>query len=113
MRRRLEMGGDGGAENRLLGIGAQVFDYIPRGGDKSTRAREGFGHAATDDIDLIIEPEEVYSAATLIAQHAKPMGVIDDTKAVIFLTNADNFGEFGDVAFHRVDAFDDEHTSSP
>ena len=44
-------GGERGAENRLLRMGAQVLDDIMRAGDKTARAGERLGQATGNEVE--------------------------------------------------------------
>ena len=101
-------GGKGGAEDRVLGVGAQIFDILALAGDETARAAERFGEAADDEVDLVGEAEVVRGAAALAAEHAEAVGVVEHVETVELLGGGDQLGEVSDVAFHRVHAFDDE-----
>ena len=80
---------DGGGENGLFGVGAQVLDDLAGGGDKAAGAGERFRHAPADDVDLVVEGEVIDGAAALTTEYAETMGVVDDGEAIVFL------GDFG------------------
>lgn len=89
-------------------MGAEVFDEGFVAGDKAAYGAEGFGHAAADDVHLVGDAEVVGGAAALAAEDAEAVGVVEHGEHFVGGGGFEEGGEGGDVAFHRVDAFDGE-----
>jgi len=106
-------GGLGGAERStedgLLRVSAQVFDDFARGGDEAAGAAKRFREAAAEDVDLGTESEMSGGAASPLAEHAEAVCVVEDGEAAVRLAECREFGQAADVAFHRINALEDEH----
>ena len=102
-------GADGGAEDRLFRARAEILDGFAGGGDEAAGGSEGLGETAADDVDFVVEAEVIDGAATLAAEDAEAVGVVEDGEAAVFFGDFGELWEAGDVAFHGVDALNDEH----
>ncbi len=93
----------------MLAVGAQVVDERAGTGDETACAGERLRHAAADNIHVGVEAEVIHRAASLPAEHAEAVGVVDDVEAIVFFGDGDELRQAGDVSLHRVDALGDHH----
>ena len=59
-------------------------------------------------VDLLREPELIRGAAALFAEDAEAVGVVQDGENFVFGGDGGDLRQAADVAFHRVNALDDE-----
>lgn len=100
---------EGGTEDGVLRVSAEILDEVPGAGDETARAGEGLRHAGAKDIDLGVETEVIDRATTLAAEDTKAVGIVEDGETAEVFHGGEEFGDPGDVPFHRIHAFEHEH----
>ena len=73
--------------------------------NRSQRFRKGPHH----EIGLVLEPEMFHGSASVLAQHADPVRVIDHQAGVELLLELDDPREIRKITLHREDAINDDH----
>jgi len=86
----------------------KIADRICASGDETTHRREGLRERTHDEIDFILDPEMLRSAAPQLTEYADTVGVIHHQPSAVALLDFDDFWKLRDVSLHRKDAVDDD-----
>ena len=87
---------------------AQPVDDALVGSDKSADGCQRFAERSHDEVHFVGQPEVVAHAAALTSEHAEAVRLVHHDGGVVFVLQADYFGQVGQVAFHRENAVDDD-----
>src|SRR5690349_23626924 len=90
----------------------QIVNHALAAGDEAADRGERLGEGAGDDVDLVGEVEVGGGAFAVGAEDAERVRVVEGEGGAVFPGGAEQAGDVGDVAFHGVDAVDDDHRAA-
>src|SRR5690554_2254862 len=82
------------------------------GNTKAADSADGFADRADDEIDIVDHALIFGYAASVFADKAHAMGLINQNHGAVFLADPDHFLQWRDIAKHRVDAFEHDQLAS-
>ncbi len=113
LERRQHAGGIGRRQRRgedeRPAVMLEVVDDVLAARHEAADRRQRLGEGAGDDVDLVRQPEVRRGALAVGAEDAEGVRVIDGEGGAVLLGDANQLRHVRDVAFHRVDAVDDDH----
>ena len=83
-----------------------------RAGDEAADRSHALGEGADVEVHLVHHPEMLAGTATMCAQEAEAVGIVDQDAEAVFLLEGADFVEFAEGAGHSVYAFGDEEDAA-
>ena len=95
-----------GTEDISTAAVAQEIDGVCIAGNEAANRSKALRECTHDEVYLVGQTEVVADSASLLAEYAKAVCLVYHERTVVFMLEFNDFGQLGQITFHREDAID-------
>ncbi len=111
-RRRPTTGGGAAEKISSARVVLDEIDHPLVTGDEAAHRRQRLRKGSHHQIDFVLDAEVLGGAATVLAEHADAVRVVDHQARAVALLLLDDRRQVGEVPLHRKDAIDDDQLAA-